>query len=147
MAKYSRALGEARPARIGFHEEIQWLVDCHRQYKRDSISRIGVVNWQKIKWDVVTRAFNATFAGRALSGSHTPRPARTKPSLITERYRIEAVCVLVGLTLRSSGGNKDVEGGDEEQGGSESDKGEESGPPKKGEKKALDSNDNSAIER
>lgn len=102
---HSRMLGQARPARVGFHsEEVQWLIDYHQQYERDSFARDGNVNFSRIDWHDVTRAFNAKFAGHILGGSTIPRPSRTKASLTTERYRIKAICELVGLTLRSPRG-------------------------------------------
>jgi hypothetical protein len=114
---HSRELGEARPARIGFHpEEIQWLIDYHHQYKRDGVARDGVVNFHKIQWDDVTRAFHARFAGRILTGLNTPQPARTKPSLKTERYKIKAICDLVGLRMRNIGAKKGRSGGDRKEG-------------------------------
>ncbi|KAK4692599.1 hypothetical protein P7C71_g4634, partial [Lecanoromycetidae sp. Uapishka_2] len=103
-------------ARIGFHdEEIQWLIDYHYQYKCESVASTGVVNWQKIKWDDVTRDFNAAFAGRTLIDSPTPRPTRTKSSLTTERYRIKTICDLVELKGRNARGRRNRKGVDEEQ--------------------------------
>ncbi len=128
MFSHSRELGEARAARIGFHpEEIQWLIEYHHQYNRDSVARDGAVNIHKNKWDDVTRAFNARFAGRILTGFNTTRTARTKPSLKTERYRIKAIRDLVGLKMRNIRAKKDQNDGDEKEGGGE-DGGEGSGP-------------------
>ena len=55
-----------------------------------------------MKWDDLTKDFNKHFAGQVLNRGGKPRPFRTKPSILTERYRIPEVCRISGLKAKAS---------------------------------------------
>ena len=54
-----------------------------------------------MRWNDITTEFNNHFENRILAGDLTPRPARTKASLTTERYRVKRICDLAGLTPKA----------------------------------------------
>ena len=70
----------------------------HRSFLQAARDRGERVSWNKIKWDDITVDFNKYFEGTVLPGDPTPRPARTKASLTTERYRVKRITDLAGLT-------------------------------------------------
>ncbi|KAK3178396.1 hypothetical protein OEA41_000531 [Lepraria neglecta] len=97
-----RNLGSARAARFPFHDdEIEWLYQVHRAFRQAARDRGVAVNWHRMRWNDITTEFNNHFENWILAGDPTPRPARTKASLTTERYRVKRICDLAGLTPKA----------------------------------------------
>ena len=58
--------------------------------------------YHTMNWDIIAKSFNERFEGRMLPGCDEPRPHRTKSSIQTQRYRIEAVSKLTGVPLKGA---------------------------------------------
>ena len=94
----SRDLGPVREGRIYFHpEERQWLTELYQGTEQAARKKGQQPNFRSMNWDELTKDFNKHFAGQVLNKGGKPRPFRTKPSVLTERYRIPEVCRISGL--------------------------------------------------
>ena len=84
-----------------FHEEEnQWLIERFVRHQKTA-HRHGVEpDYRTLNWVAITKAFNDRFAGRMLPGCGIPRPVRTKSSLTTQRYRIEAISKMTGAPMK-----------------------------------------------
>ena len=88
-------------------------------------------------WDALTEDFNKTFEGQILNDGTGKRPHRSKPSIMTERYRIPEVCRISGLKPKDGSKKKLEEEAEEEGDGGNAGvgMGERKIPPKRGGKK------------
>ena len=90
-----------RPARIKFSDvEKQWLIDVHKEFKRQRAAAGQILDWSKMGWNKITKDFNAKFEGQILPGNKNRQPQRTTNSLRTERNRIKAITDMTGITPR-----------------------------------------------
>ena len=136
----SRDLGPLREGRIYFHPlEREWITNLYKTYEADSKSSGKEPDYKSMPWDALTKDFNDTFEGRTLDDQTGKRPHRSKPSIMTERYRIPEVCRISGLKPKAGGKQKeksDDEAAEDEDGGNAGDgKGKGKTPNKRGSKK------------
>ncbi|MCJ1256236.1 hypothetical protein MMC24_004057 [Lignoscripta atroalba] len=95
---FRRTLGNARPARVKFHElEKRFLVDMHLRFEQKMRAAGKLVNWSSMRWSDVASEFNQRFAGQILPGDNRPRPTRTAVALRTERARIKEITDMTGI--------------------------------------------------
>lgn len=96
---FRRHLGNVQDPRPRFHpDELLWLTELHRLAKEES-EEAGTQPNFRFNWDDIEKDFNHMFEGQVLSGSEKPRPRREKSSLLRQRYRIKAICEVVGKDL------------------------------------------------
>ena len=83
---------------VPYHkDELDWLTEQFVLHKQSALEHGLEPNYHKMNWDSIAKAYNERFEGKMLPNCEDPRPNRTKASLQTQRYRIEAVCRLTGI--------------------------------------------------
>lgn len=111
-----RDLGSVRDARAPFHTyERDWLVELYRSYQRCFDQQGQAHDWRSLRWNDITDDFNFLFGGQILERGGQPRPYRSKPSVMTEHYRIPEICKTAGLTLKEERKANRPESGEEEE--------------------------------
>lgn len=94
----SRHLGGSRPYRTHFLEiEKDFLLDEHIRFENQRRQAGLVIDYSAMRWGEIAERFNQTFAGKTVPGSSTPRPARTKVALRTERSRVKRITDHTGI--------------------------------------------------
>lgn len=131
---HRRHLGAVRPPVIPYlPEELDFITQTFNDHLKAHRTQHPNedVKWTRMDWNIITKDFNSTFEGTIPSGG-APRPLRSRKSLMTQRYRIQAVCAMTGKplktdqTLKGKGPKKRVRWlGDDGQGGVAEDKGGE----------------------
>ena len=100
-----RMLGSTRSAGCSFHEEEnEWLIERYRHHQEKALRHGAEPNYHTLNWVEITKAFNEHFEGRTLPGCDEPRRYRTKGSITTQRYRIEAISKMTGVPLKREKG-------------------------------------------
>ena len=102
----SRMLGSTRNMGCKFHEEEnQWLIERYLQHQETALKHGEEPDYHTMNWVTITKAFNHHFEGRILPGCDEPRSYRTKGSITTQRYRIEAISQMTGVPSRRERGD------------------------------------------
>ena len=97
-----RMFGSTRNGGSSFHEEEnQWLTERYLRHQETALRHGAEPDYHTMNWVVVTKAFNQHFEGRILPGCDEPRRYRTKGSITTQRYRIEAISKMTGTPLKT----------------------------------------------
>ena len=97
----SRMFGSTRNMGCKFHEEEnKWLIERYLQHQETALRHGAEPDYHTMNWVTITKAFNHHFEGRILPGCDEPRRNRTKGSITTQRYRIEAISKMTGTQLR-----------------------------------------------
>ena len=87
--------------RVDYHQdELDWLTEQFVLHKQRALEHGLEPNYRKMNWNSIAKAYNERFEGRMLPNCEDPRPNRSKASLSTQRYRIEAVCELTGFQMK-----------------------------------------------
>lgn len=96
-----RMWGSKRGVGCSFHEEEnQWLIERFVRHQETAHRHGAEPDYRTLNWVAITKAFNDHFVGRMLPGCGIPRPLRTKCSITTQRYRIEAISKMTGTPLK-----------------------------------------------
>ena len=87
--------------RVDYHQdELDWLTEQFVLHKQRALEHGLEPNYRKMNWNSIAKAYNERFEGRMLPNCEDPRPNRSKASLSTQRYRIEAVCELTSIPMK-----------------------------------------------
>ena len=93
-----RRLGKSRPGRVPFHkEEVDWVTGQYVLHQNTALKDGVEPNYHNMNWNAIAQEFNERFEGQMLPDCDEPRPHRTKSSIQTQRYRIEAVSKLTSV--------------------------------------------------
>ena len=96
-----RTFGSSKPGPVSFHkEELDWLTERFVLHQKAALERGTEPNYHTMNWNSIAKSFNDRFEGKMLPDCDEPRPHRTKISIQTQKYRIEAVCKLTGVRLK-----------------------------------------------
>ena len=86
---------------VHYHQdELDWLTEQFVLHKQRALEHGSEPNYRKMDWGSIAKAYNERFEGKMLPNCEDPRPNRSKASLQTQRYRIEAVCELTGIAMK-----------------------------------------------
>ena len=98
-----RTLGSSKPGPVPFHkEELDWVTERFVLHKKAALKHGVEPAYHTMNWDNIAKSFNERFEGEMLPDCETPRPHRTKSSIQTQRYRIEAISELTGVPMKGA---------------------------------------------
>lgn len=127
-------------------EEKDFLLNEHINFEIQRQEAGQVIDYSAMKWGEITERFNRTFEGKILPGSDTPRPARTKVALRTERSRVKKITDHTGIASKNQkavqikpSSQADVA----EDGSTKEEELKEDDPPSKSPSKSPEDDDNS----
>ena len=96
-----RTFGSSKPGPVPFHkEEVDWLTELFVLHQKTALEQGMEPDYHTMNWNIIAKSFNDHFEGKMLPNCDGPRPHRTKTSIQTQKYRIEAICKLTGVTLK-----------------------------------------------
>ena len=61
-----------------------------------------IPNYHSMNWKDITAQFNRQFEGQILPGCPDKRPNRSKASITTQKYRIQAIADITGVPMKAS---------------------------------------------